>query len=385
MTRRPLAAVAVQFFINGALTASFVARAPELRDRVGITVDRFGLVLMAGGVAAFGASLAAGRIIHRFGTYRVLIVGSIGMVGALPLIGTARSATALVLALMMYSLVDVLVDISMNLQGSWVSARRHTPVMNRLHGLWSLGALAGGLGAAAAGAAGVSMPVHLVVVAGLMVLVLAVVAAGLLRVDEDSHANASAASSSVGPVHRSAVLLVVAAMLAVVVELTGGDWASFRLADDLDAPAAVASAAFVAYMAGMVVVRFGGDWFRGRYGRSLLHRWSVLAAVAGLLVAVTVDVRWIAVGAFAAVGAGVATFLPELYDDAARLPGRRGAGLGAMTAGTRVASLATPVMVGAIAGTSWSVGAAVAVVTLPAAVVFAVLTEVSRRSNRPFA
>ena len=39
---------------------------------------------------------------------------------------------------------DVLVDVSMNMQASWLSARRHTPVMNRLHGLWSLGTVVGG-------------------------------------------------------------------------------------------------------------------------------------------------------------------------------------------------------------------------------------------------
>ena len=66
------------------------------------------------------------------------------------------------------SAADGIVDVAMNLQGSWLSARRHAPVMNRLHGLWSLGAMAGGVVAAQAAALGVSLEVHLVTVAVLL-------------------------------------------------------------------------------------------------------------------------------------------------------------------------------------------------------------------------
>jgi hypothetical protein len=74
----------------------------------------------------------------------VLVTGAVVMVIALPSMGVARGAGCGSCAMLAYVFVDVLVDISMNLQGSWISARRHTPVMNRLHGTWSLGAFTGG-------------------------------------------------------------------------------------------------------------------------------------------------------------------------------------------------------------------------------------------------
>lgn len=379
--------MAAQFFVNGAMTASFVARAPQIRDRIGVTVDRFGLLLTIAGLFGLIGSLIAGRVVHRFGTYRVLVVGAVVMVASLPAIGFARSAPAYLLALMAYMVVDVLVDISMNLQGSWLSARRHTPVMNRLHGLWSLGAFTGGLGAAVANAVGASLPVHLSIVAVVTAVLLVAVTRGLLRVDEDGHHDTRDRPVA-APVGRRArlvplALLVAGGMLAVVVEMTAGDWAAFRLADDFGATAAVASAAFVAFTVGMTSLRFGGDFLQLRLGRMGLHRWAASTAIVGIVLASLVPNRGVSIVGFALIGAGVATFLPKLYDDAARLPGRRGAGLGAMTAGTRVAGLSTPVIVGTIAGTSWSVGAAIAVVTLPAAIAFVVVTEASERSLRP--
>ena len=384
--RRALAATAGQFFVNGAMTASFIARAPQIRDRIGVTVDKFGLLLTVSAIVGLIGSLVAGRIVHAATTRRVLQVGAVVMVLSLPVIGLARSPAVWLIGMFTYLFVDVLVDISMNLQGSWISARRHTPVMNRLHGLWSLGIFAGGLGAVAANAAGLSTFTHLVIVAAVMAVALVFVTRNLLPDDEEGHGDAAIPPPPPSASRRARlapiILVVFAGMFAVVTEVTGGDWAAFRLADDFDAAAALASLAFVAYTVGMTSMRFGGDWLQLRLGRIGLHRLSVGLVLGGFAVASLVPNEAASIVGFLLVGLGVATFLPKLYDDAARLPGRRGAGLGAMTAGMRVAYLITPVAVGALAATSLSVGEAIAIFTLPATIGLVIVTEWNERLLR---
>jgi hypothetical protein len=384
--RGALAAVAGQFFVNGAMTASFIARAPQIRDRIGVTVAEFGLLLTTASVFGLLGSFVAGRIIHVATTTRVLQAGGVVMVLSLVLIGAARSPGVWLISMCTYLFVDVLVDISMNLQGSWISARRHAPVMNRLHGLWSLGTFAGGLGAVAANAAGLSTPIHLAVVATLMAGALVFVTRRLLADDEEGHGDGAlpppppgtATSARLAPV----VLLMLAGMFAVVTEITGGDWASFRLTDDFAADAALGSLAFVAFTVGMTSMRFGGDFLHLRLGRHGLHRLSVGIAAGGFVLASLVPSRPAAIVGFLLAGLGVATFMPKLYDDAARLPGRRGAGMGAMTGGMRVAYLVTPVAVGALAGTALSVGDAIAIFALPAAVGLVLVSEWNQRLLR---
>ncbi|MEZ5376081.1 MAG: MFS transporter [Acidimicrobiales bacterium] len=380
--QRALLATAGQFFVNGAMTASFLARAPQIRDRIDVTVAGFGLLLTTVGVLGLVGSLVAGRVIDRASTRRVLQVGAVVMVLSLPVIGAARHPAVFLAGMFAYAFIDVMVDISMNLQGSWISARRHTPVMNRLHGLWSLGMFAGGLGAVAANAAGLDPFAHLLIVAVVMAGVLSVVTQNLLPTDEEGHADAepAPATPSTTPRRAPVVLLVVAGMFAVVAEVTGGDWATFRMTDDFGAAAAVGSFAFVAYTVGMTLMRFVGDWLQLRLGREGLHRLSLTLATAGFIVAALIPQRAISIIGFVLVGVGVATFMPKLYDDAARLPGRRGAGLGAMTAGMRLAYLAAPVAVGWLAGTSrLGVGDAIAIATLPAMAALAFATEANRR------
>lgn len=386
--RRALIATAGQFFVNGAMTASFIARLPQIRDRIGVSVDEFGALLTVAAVVGLIGSLLAGRVIHATSTRRVLQIGGVAMVLSLPVIGVARSPAVWLLGMFVYQAFDVLVDISMNLQGSWVSARRHAPVMNRLHGLWSLGTFAGGLGAVAANAAGLSTFTHLAIVAAVMALTLVAVTRNLLSSDEDGHADVPVrdATAPAAALRRTRLapllLLVLAGMFAVVAEVTGGDWSTFRLTDDFGAAAAIGSLAFVTYTVGMTSMRFGGDWLQVRLGRHALHRLSVTLATVGFVVAALVPNRVASILGFLLVGVGVATFMPKLYDDAARLPGRRGAGLGAMTGGMRLAFLATPIGVGWLAGTSLSVGDAIAIFTLPAMIGLAVVTEWNERLLR---
>ncbi len=365
------------------MTASYIARAPQIRDQIGVNVDEFGLLLTVSAVFGLLGSLLAGRIIQAVSTRRVLQAGAVVMVLSLPVIGAARTPAVWLLGMFAYLFVDVLVDISMNLQGSWISARRRTPVMNRLHGLWSLGTFAGGLGAVIANALGWSVLTHLAVVAVVMAIVLTFVTRNLLPTDEEGHADTPPVELAPDAPRRArwtpVVLVVVAGMCAVVAEVTGGDWATFRLTDDFGATAALGSLAFVAYTVGMTTMRFGGDWLQLGLGRMTLHRISIGLATTGFVVAALIPNRALAIVGFLLIGLGVATFMPKLYDDAARLPGRRGAGLGAMTGGMRVAYLITPVAVGALAGTDLSVGGAIAIVTLPAMIGLAVVTEVNER------
>ena len=384
--RRALVATASQFFVNGAMTASFIARAPQIRDRIGVSVEGFGLLLTISAVFGVVGSLVAGRIVHAVSTRRVLQCGAVVMVLSLPIIGVARTPAVWLVGMLTYMFVDVLVDISMNLQGSWISARRHTPVMNRLHGLWSLGTFAGGLGAVAANAAGLSTFTHLLIVAIVMAVALGFVTHNLLPDDEDGHSDTADAALPIDATRRTrlapVLLLVFAGMFAVVAEVTGGDWATFRLIDDFDSVAALGSLAFVAYTVGMTTMRFAGDSLQLRLGRMGLFRLSVSIAIVGVLVAALLPGERASIAGFLLIGIGVATFMPKLYDDAARLPGRRGAGLGAMTAGMRVAFLVTPVAVGRLAGTGLSVGTAIAIFTLPALIGLVVVTEANERLLR---
>ncbi len=379
--RRALRSVAVQFFANGTVYATVIPRLPDIRERVDISIGALGLVLTLGSVASLVGSLLAGRVIARFGSRKVMIYGTACSIAFLPLIGFSTGPVLLVAALFGLLFFDVFIDVAMNVQGSALSARRHTPVMNRLHGFWSLGSVTGGVITVLTLRAGVSTPVHLTTVAILLVVALAFVAPGLLRRDEAPELDEAAAAAGTPPLRRAlssaSLLLAVGGAMAMTIEITNGDWASFRLGDDLAARPSVAGLAFLAFTSGMTIGRLGGDWLQVRVGPTNLFRLSALIAGTGSVLATLVPNVAVSIVGFLIAGLGTSVLFPQLYDRAARSPGPPGSGFASMLIGQRGAGLVAPLVVGWLANSdALDVGQAMAIVTIPAAVVVFLTTLV---------
>ncbi|MDH3681635.1 MAG: MFS transporter [Acidimicrobiia bacterium] len=375
---RALRSVAVQFFVNGVVFSSFIPRLPEIRTEIGVSLGGLGLLLTLGSLGGLVGSALCGRLIERFGSRTVLVLAAAGMVVTLPVIGFASAPGVFLAALLLLQMFDVLTDVSMNLQGSWLSRRRHTPVINRLHGLWSVGTVAGGaLATVAAGA--VSLRAHLSVVALVLVVAVAALAPGLVAGDLGSDEPTPATERA--PLVRAGFFAALA-LMAAAVEIVPSDWAALRLAEDFDLEPSRAGLGFVAFTMGMVAGRFGGDAATVRLGpRTVLRAAAATSALGGVL-ATLVPWATVSIVGFAVAGLGASVVFPGLYDRAAREPGRPGAMLGALTAGIRVGLLALPVTVGTLAGTAaLSVGGAMAVVIVPAAVGLLVLANSSGRAD----
>ncbi len=370
--RRALRSVAMQFFANGTVYATVIPRLPDIRERVDISIGALGVVLTIGSVAGLIGSLLTGRVIARFGSRRVMIYGAICSIVFLPVIGFATAPAVLVVALFGLLFFDVFIDVAMNVQGSALSHRRHAPVINRLHGLWSLGSVAGGVVTVLTLRLGVSTPVHLTAVAVMLLGALLFVAPGLLHRDEAPELLEAAVSAQPRrrPLGAASLLLGAGGAMAMAIEITNGDWASFRLGEDLGAPPGLAGLAFLTFTAGMTIGRLGGDWLQVRLGPNGLFRVAAVVAGAGSVLATLVPVTAVSIVGFLIAGLGTSVLFPQLYDRAARSPGPPGSGFASMLIGQRGAGLVAPLVVGWLADTeALGVGQAMAIVTVPAAVI----------------
>jgi MFS family permease len=381
--RRALKSVGVQFFANGATYATIIPRLPEIRDQVGISIGTLGLVLTVASVASLIGSAFAGRVTARIGSRRVMIYGAAMSIGFLPIIGFATSSVVLAVALFGWLFFDIFIDVAMNVQGSALSARRHTPVMNRLHGLWSLGTVAGGVFTVVLLRAGVSTEVQLTVVAVVLIGSLMFVAPGLLHRDEAPELADEVAAiegrTHLGRMNIASMFLAVGGAAAMAVEITNGDWSSFRLADDLGAAPGLAGLAFLAFTGGMTIGRLGGDWVQVRVGPVRLIRISTGVMAVGAVLAMLVPSVPVAIVGFLIGGLGTSVLFPQLYDRAARAPGPPGSGFAFMLVGQRGAGVLTPLVVGALANSStFGVGQAMAIVVLPS-ILAMFLTTLARR------
>lgn len=374
--RHTLTSLSLQFTANGFVYSTYLARLPEIRLHAGISISTLGLVMMIGNLAGFLATFLTTSVVSRLGSKRVMSGCGLLYVLALPFIGLATTPVMLVVALIGMMLMNVFVDSGTALQASSFSNNRSHPVMSRLWGLYSLGTVGGGLAASLIASAGVPVTVHLVC-AGIILGLIVLIAAPGLPADADrslyKKPRAARRTTRWWYIGGFTLALGIASAAQVPLDIVPGEWATFRVTDDLGGGPAAAAITYFAFAFGMTAGRLGGDFVLARVNVVRLTWLGTGLSLVGLVVAASVPSIGVAMIGFALAGLGVSAISPLLADIAAKAPGRLGAGLQVMFVGDRLAGLLTPLAIGPLAGTALlTVGNAMLIVAVPSAIVLVI-------------
>lgn len=373
-------AVAVAFAVNGATLGSWLPRVPDIRARLDLDLDELGMLLSAAGVGGLLASAAAGALVDRVGSRRASVVAASALSSALIVLGQADAVAVFAVALVFVGILDTVADIGMNVQAAQLSRRTTGSVVQRLHGLWSVGTVLGGVVGTGAAEAGVSLEAHFGAAGAAMVVLSILTARGYARVDDPPEPQDDGDVRSQRPV--LAVLAALALCLAVL-EGAPGEWAATFGRDVHDASPGLAGIGYLAVTVGMVVGRFAGDRLTDLRGAAWVFRSALATTVAGVVVVCTSPVQFVAVVGFAVTGLGLSVLFPAVYLQAADTPGVPGGlGVGVMSTGARAGFLVSPLVIGALAE-AVSLRAALATVLGTMAVLAAVAGRALSRAGRP--
>jgi MFS family permease len=373
--RRARGAVAALFFANGALFANLVPRFPELKADLDLSNAAFGTAVAGYGVGALVAGLLAGLLVSRFGSAAVAPASTIGIAANLVLVGVAPSYATLAAALFAAGALDSIADIAVNAHGLRVERHYRRSILNSLHGLWSVGAVAGGsMGAAAAGLE-IPLATHLAIAAVLFAALAIAVSRFLLRGRDDAELTPSAGRLPRLGLARTVLALGVIAAMAQVMEDATATWGAVYLREDLGAAAAVAGLGFIALQGTQTVGRLLGDRVVTRFGDRAVARAGAALAGCAMTAALAAPAVATTILAFGLVGLGIGTLIPASLRAADALPGLpRGVGLSLVGTVVRLAVLASPALIGVTADAT-SLRAALLAMPLAAALVL-VLTRV---------
>jgi MFS family permease len=358
-------AVTAVFLAHGLLFASWTAHIPLVKARLGLSDGTLGLALLGAPVGSVSATVAAGFLLPRLGSRRVIRGCLIGYCLLGISLGQAGSLPALFCALLGWGLFQGLLDVSMNTQAITVERRQGRPLMSGLHGCWSIGSFLG----AGAGTLGVALGLSL----GTQMAVLGLPTLGVTwllttqMVPDAAPVPAAALAGAEGPgaegpvarrLSRVVLLLGVIAFASMLCEGATADWGSVYLHGSLHTSTTVAGLGYASFSFAMVTVRLGGNRLLSRFSpRRIL---PVLAAVATVGFAAGLaghDTASSLIG-FATLGLGLGSIVPAVFSAAGRIPGAH--------AGTSVATVAAFGWAGFVCGPPL-IGQLAAALSLPVA------------------
>ena len=348
--RRARRSVAAVFALHGASSGSFATRIPWVKAHLHLSAGSLGIALMA---PAIGSSLAmplAGRLVHARGHRSAvrLLMSLCCLALALP--AFAPDLPVLTLSLLLLGACAGTADVAMNAQGVEVEQRYGRSIMSGLHGMWSVGGLAGS--AVGVLAAGLDWDArwHLAGMAVLLTCLALVACRGLLDVRSAPEAEAPP-RFALPP--RSAWAIGLVGFCAVFAEGACGDWSGVYLRGTAGASAGLAAASYTAFASMMAASRLSGDAAVRWLGPvRAVRAGGVVAALGGALVVVSRS-PVPAIAGFALIGIGIAVVVPLCFAAAGRSGDNPSRSIAGVATVTYTSGLIAPATIGWVAqGTS---------------------------------
>lgn len=350
--RAAAAATFVVFGINGFVFASWAARIPAVTETLHLTSGQMGTLLLCTAIGSLLALPTAGLVVGRIGTANAVRAG--GLLAALAAVGIALSLSAesipgTAIALFFFGIGIGLWDVSQNIEGADVEHRLRRTIMPQFHAAFSGGAFVGALIGAGLSTMGVGLPLHLLVIAG-VVVVIAVVAprfflphlAQAVPVEGEPRA---AKGPSAWRDSRT-LLIGVVVLGATLTEGAGNDWIAKATVDGLGTAESTGALMFALFVLAMTAMRFFGGRVIDSYGRVAVLRASMGAAAAGLGLFVLADNIWLAGLGAMLWGVGAALAFPMGMSAAADDPKHAAARVSVVSTLGYISFLAGPPLLG---------------------------------------
>lgn len=305
--RRAHVALALTFVAFGTIDGTWVARLPALKQRLALDSGELGLIVFAVSGAATLVLPLAGWLSARFGSRAPAAMGLLVAAGSLAAAAFVPGRGTLAAAALALGAGFGVVDVAANADGVALERRLGRHVLSALHGMWSVGLLAGSGIATGAAAASVGVRVHFPAVAAGVAVATVVVVPRLLPKAED------AAEAHFALPRREVALPAFLMFCSMFVESASMSWSAVFLAGPAHASAAVAAAGVVAFSVAMAFSRFVGDRLLARWGVGGLARRGGAVTCVGIALALAARTPVAGLVGFALVGVGCAALVPAIF------------------------------------------------------------------------
>lgn len=293
--------------MSGFSFATWASRIPTIKLAFGFNDAELGSVLLAMPIGSLIGLPITGWLVSKYNSRIPLSVGYGLNCLAMAFIGFTHNTVSLVAAVVLFAFTSRIFNISMNTQAITVQKLFDKKINGSFHGFWSTGGIAGVAFSTLLLSLNVSIQLHFLMVAGVMLLITIYAYKFLLSGDRSESGN----KIILGKPDPYILCLGLVAFFSAICEGGMFDWSGIYFQQVLNLR--IFTYGYLIFMMFMASSRFLSDIIIGKIGMSGTYIMSALFIISGISMAVIVPQFWTAMIGFSLVGFGTASVIPMSY------------------------------------------------------------------------
>ena len=309
------------FFIQPVVLGVWLALIPKVQSGLNLDTSQLALGLMGTPAGMLMTLPFAGKMANTFGIRKILYIGFPVYFFSITLIGQAGGLYSLFLVLFLVGVCGSLLTLALNVHASRVEKHTRRVIMNRCHGFWSLGIMAGSFLGSVLESESTVWLILIICASASFPLAL------LLCLGLPSYENVNSAEMSPALViTQFPAILIGICFFTFGISMTEGamaNWASVYVKEMLGSEAQGTGYGFGLFAAFVAFGRFFGDSLKIKLGTINVARIFVTISILGLIFLVIANDLWLALAGFALIGLGVSVGFPLAVTAAASIDDKR--------------------------------------------------------------
>jgi len=317
MTIQPHVRIYSVMFLFALALGGLLSRMPDLKTHLGVTDGQLGLTLIGMAIGSLISLTVSAPLIKRLGarwTAFLTIFGTAAMYALVPWLPTAPMVFG---ALFVAGLLAGALEINVNIEADKLEGQMGRRIMNRVHGMWSLGFFVTALLGAGIRQLGISIEAHTGALFVFVVVVGLVTFSGMTTAPErpDAHQGEH-------PVFAIPTLgllpLCFIGIAAFLVEGAGVDWSTIYMRDVFSAEPFVGGLGLTLFTFFMAMTRLFIDPFVDTHGPRRVATTLLVIAAVGVALVWLAPFDYAALAGFGLMGMGCSAVYPLAVSAAAQ-------------------------------------------------------------------
>ena len=306
-------ATSLFFFGMGFCFSTWASRIPDIKSTLQLSEAALGTMLFALPIGQLIAMPFSGKIVTRYGSRKISILGLFCYAFCLTLLGLASESWQLAVGLLLFGFFGNFCNIAVNTQGVFTQQLFDKPIIGSFHGSWSLAGFCGALTGLLMLAFELSPFQHFLVAFGFVLVILLTNYKFIIKAKSKQEEEKSNYSFWKNP-DKTLLWLGLICFCGMASEGIMFDWSGVYFKEIIKAPGALVVLGYTTFMISMASGRFLSDILVAKYGAKKVLIISGFVISGGLYMAVLLPYLIPCTIAFMLVGFGVSNVVPIIFN-----------------------------------------------------------------------